>query len=69
MALKRNIDCQRVCLFCENASLLPGGNDVLCKHRGIVSEDHSCRKFTYDPLKRVPAPKLEMPTLSEDDLI
>ena len=69
MFKKKDTDYQRVCLFCENASVLPQGNEVLCRLRGVVSEDHSCRKFTYDPLKRRPAPKPEMPTLSKDDII
>ena len=27
---------------------------LLCTKRGIVSIDHQCRKFRYDPFKRVP---------------
>ena len=28
---------------------------MLCSRRGIVPMYHKCRKFRYDPLKRVPA--------------
>lgn len=65
---KKESDYRKVCLLCENATVLPQGNEVLCKFKGVVSEDHTCRKFTYDPLKRCPAPKPEMPTISKEDL-
>lgn len=44
----------RSCNYCSKATKL---NDVqiLCVKRGIVNIDNSCRKFSYDPCKRVPA--------------
>ena len=27
---------------------------MLCSRRGIVPMYHKCRKFRYDPLKRIP---------------
>ena len=52
MAKKNNTDYSKVCLYCENATVLQGENTVLCKYKGVVSEDYVCRKFVYDPLKR-----------------
>lgn len=44
------------CAVCEHARLLRDSPDcVLCDRTGVVSEDHSCRRFVYDPLKRRPA--------------
>ena len=28
--------------------------EILCCKRGIVPIDHACRKFRYDPCKRIP---------------
>ena len=27
---------------------------IICAKRGVRSEDSSCRKFSYDPCKRIP---------------
>jgi len=29
---------------------------VLCSRHGMVGREHICRRFSYDPLKRRPAP-------------
>ena len=69
MAKKNNTDYSKVCLYCENATVLQGENTVLCKYKGVVSEDYVCRKFVYDPLKREPKSALKIPTLSPDELL
>ena len=69
MAKNKNSDYQNICLFCEHATQLKINNNVLCKYKGVVEEDYVCRKFIYDPLKRTPAPKPKLITLSKDDLI
>ncbi len=69
MAKKLGADYQKVCIFCENATVLKGTGDILCKHKGIVSEDYVCRKYVYDPLKRQPKAPLKIQTLSQEDLI
>ena len=66
---KRDNDCQKVCLNCENATILQSDDNLLCKYKGIVSEDYFCRKYIYDPLKRQPKPKNEIPKLSEEELL
>ncbi len=68
MSHKKETDYVPVCLNCENASILKGESNVLCKYRGVVSEDYKCRKHTYDPLKRIPAPSLNTDILSKEDL-
>ena len=62
-------ECPTGCRFCEKAALLDGGEQVLCKFKGIVPEDGSCRNFTYDPLTRIPRTPLKPPKLSPEDLV
>lgn len=69
MSKRRDADYQKVCLFCENATILKSDNSILCKYNGIVSEDYSCRKYVYDPLKRQPKSPLKIQTLLNEDLI
>ena len=54
------------CAICEHATFLkdsPGR--MLCKRYGVVAEDHSCRRFEYDPLKRRP---VRIPAIAADQL-
>jgi len=59
----------KVCCFCEYASLINDEEYVLCSHKGIVSHEYRCRKYVYDPLKRVPQKRLVITPLSEEDLV
>ncbi len=62
-------ECPTACRFCEKAALLDGGNQILCKYCGIVQGDYKCKRFSYDPLKRIPRAPLRPPRLSEEDLL
>ena len=42
------------CAYCANGSRI-SETEVACLKRGVVSAGGSCRKFAYDPLKRVPS--------------
>lgn len=42
------------CATCSLGKTSAEGDAVMCKHAGVVSPDHSCRRFRYDPLKRIP---------------
>lgn len=44
---------QRSCLYCAHGARI-SEDQVVCTKRGIVATDGACRKFRYDPLKRVP---------------
>ncbi len=62
--MKKHANYECLCAFCEKATGIYDEDTMICKSRGIVSKAYSCRKFIYDPLKRVPpkavsAPKLE----------
>lgn len=57
MSRKRDQELDRACVYCENASPLTDRDFMLCKRHGVVSAGHLCRRFSYDPLKRVPMPR------------
>lgn len=44
---------ERSCAYCIHGAKL-GDGMVLCSKRGQKTEENSCRKFRYDPCKRVP---------------
>ena len=43
----------RSCLYCGYSTKLDD-NQMLCAKQGVVSIHYECRKFRYDPFKRVP---------------
>ncbi|MBQ9839120.1 MAG: hypothetical protein IJO56_06505 [Oscillospiraceae bacterium] len=45
---------QRSCAYCVHSTKLDT-DTVLCVKHGVVLVDKNCRKFEYDPCKRVPA--------------
>ena len=45
---------QPCCEYCTQARRAADGRVMLCSRRGIVPMYHHCRKFQYDPLKRIP---------------
>lgn len=44
---------ERSCSYCSFATVLEDGQ-VLCMKKGIKAQTDSCRKFKYDPCKRIP---------------
>ena len=63
--MSKNSDVAKMCEFCRFASQIKTTEDMLCSHKGVVDKEYSCRKFVYDPLKRVPRKLPELPTLEE----
>lgn len=53
---------EAICRNCKHGRLSPEGDTVLCVKKGIVDPDGSCRRYSYDPLKRVPR---KMPAVRE----
>ena len=62
-------ETSKLCIYCENATVIADDENVLCSMRGIVNKEFCCKKFAYDPLKRGPRPMPPIPKLSEDDLL
>ena len=45
---------ERSCTYCRFATKL-NDEQVLCAKKGVVDISKPCRKFRYDPCKRIPA--------------
>ena len=56
------------CAYCAHGRSL-GGGQVVCPKKGVMSGGSSCRRFTYDPMKRVPPrpEKADFSGLKDDD--
>lgn len=58
-------DIEPRCGYCRHAS--PAGEGlVICRKKGIRPEAEHCRKFRYDPLRRMP-PKPWNPDFTKYD--
>ena len=44
---------EKSCAYCVYGTMLEDGL-ALCTKKGVVSVDGKCRKFDYDPIKRIP---------------
>ena len=44
---------EKSCTYCQFGTKL-NEDECLCIKKGIVALDGKCRKFTYDPTKRIP---------------
>ena len=51
MLFRKKID--RYCTYCQFAGHIDE-ETMICQYFGVVPCDHRCRKFRYDPLKRIP---------------
>ena len=57
LLFRKKID--RACSYCQFAGKVDG-ESMFCQKYGVVPAGHHCRKFRYDPLKRVPSrPKVK----------
>ena len=59
---------EHICAYCEKAAKLYDSDTVLCEKYGVVSKGFSCKRFTYDPLKRVPPKAQSAPALEYIDI-
>ena len=49
------------CEYCKLGTISADNTSVLCPKKGVLNKDFFCKKFKYDPLKRIPkesAPEL-----------
>lgn len=56
---------ERSCAYCVHSTKLDD-ESVLCIKKGVVSIFKKCRKFEYDPCKRIPT-KAKAPDFSQYD--
>lgn len=57
------------CEFCEHAAIINDDDNILCDIKGIAEKCGKCKKYVYDPLKRIPKRLPDLPKLTEDDII
>ena len=59
---------QKSCAYCANGTKLDE-EQILCIKRGVVVETNKCRKFKYDPCKRIPpkAKAMDFKKYDEED--
>lgn len=62
-----NKKISRCCEYCANAQISSALNLIFCKFKGPVSDQDSCIKFKYDPLKRTPKTEAKLPKYTADD--
>lgn len=55
------------CTYCFYGEKTEDNTGVLCRRKGVMPLDGSCRKFKYDPLKREPKRMPELPVYHEED--
>ena len=44
---------QRACVYCTHGTAVDDGK-ILCTKCGMVDAESECRRFCYDPCKRIP---------------
>ena len=55
------------CAYCKHSKAAPDKTKVLCPKKGVMDLDYSCKKFSYDPLKRVPVRTPDLQQFSKED--
>jgi hypothetical protein len=55
------------CRYCRFGTPVTDSDAVLCPKCGVRDGSAACKKFRYDPLKRVPRQPPEMLVFSEDE--
>lgn len=61
-------DIEPRCSYCRRGKTL-SASEVSCIRRGVTPASSSCRRFVYDPLKRIPPKpvKLNLKGLTDED--
>lgn len=55
------------CEYCAHSRPSPDGRMYYCLKVGVVYPYHKCRKFRYDPLRRIPRRRPALPKFSPED--
>ncbi len=64
----KQMELEQICAKCEHSRLIFDPDNVLCELNGIVDAAYCCRKFVYDPLKRIPPKTLKVEPLEYIDI-
>ena len=60
-------ELERICRYCEFARTLLEENQMLCEKKGVVDAGYHCRRFCYDPLRRVPTRQVFLPSYGSEE--
>lgn len=55
------------CEYCDYGKETADGEMILCGKCGLVKPFYSCKKFKYNPLKRIPKPVKPLPKYQKGD--
>ena len=58
---------QSCCEVCQHGRRSADSQVVLCVHKGVMQLHQTCRKFVYDPLRRIPHRQPMPESFSKDD--
>lgn len=64
---RKNRKIEPRCEYCVYASVPGDREEALCLKEGIMEPHNSCKKFKYDPLKRIPRKITFHSDFTEDD--
>lgn len=57
------------CEYCRYGNKFIKQKTILCIKFGVVDSFYSCKKFKYDPLKRIPKARKELNSFDENDFL
>lgn len=57
----------RFCNSCKHGRNSNFGDKILCMHMGITDPYFSCKKYKYNPLKRIPFRAPVLPAFDKDE--
>lgn len=55
------------CEYCKYGRFSADKRIILCEYKGVLTEADKCRKFMYDPIKRVPKRIRPLPKFEIED--
>jgi len=58
---------EKKCCYCEHAMPIRETTGYICKRKGVVSYNFTCKKFIFDPIKLVPVLPAKPLRFSPDD--
>ena len=58
---------EKSCSYCTHSTPI-SCEEVLCTKKGVVAVDGKCRKFSYDPCKRIPPKQKALNFNKYDDI-
>ena len=62
-------EIEKKCCYCEHASPISETDSYICRKKGVVSYDFTCRKFSLDPMKLSPVLPANKLRFSVDDFM